>query len=88
MNHGFGQNGVRWFVGEVFLAGKEAQKGAALLRRMIPDGPAQDRVLCLQSIEHGRQRRRGCHVEQHLIFYLRQCAQVLREYDTDHAHAA
>jgi hypothetical protein len=49
--YGAGQRGIRRVVRQVFVAGKEAQEGSALLRDLIADGPSEHRVASFQRVE-------------------------------------
>ena len=48
---GVGEGSVGRVVGEVLLAGEETDEGAALLRDVIADGPAQHGIARLQGVE-------------------------------------
>jgi len=66
------------------MAGEEPQKGPALLRAVVADGPAQHRVAGLKRVEDRALRDRALDAELHLALNLREGAQVLGEYDADH----
>src|SRR5437763_16636577 len=53
-----GQGGVGAFVGEIFLAGEEAQEGAALPGAVIADRALEHWIALFQGVEHGALRDR------------------------------
>ena len=75
----FGQGRVGRFVGQIFLAGEEAQKGAALLRVVVADGAAQHRITGFERIEHGALRHGGGDFERHFAVSMRQRSQMSRQ---------
>ncbi len=79
-----GQGCVRGVMRQIFLAGEEAQEGAALERDVVADGAAQYGIAGLEGVEHRTQRRRRRHLERHLVLHPGQRAQVRRQQDADH----
>jgi hypothetical protein len=71
-------------VGEILLAGEEAQERPALLCVVITDGAAQHGVADLQRIEHRALRHRPPDFKFHVTANLRQGPEVGRKYDPDH----
>jgi len=53
---GGGERGVGRIVGEIFLAGEEAEEGATLLRDVVADGALQDRIAGFEGVEDGADR--------------------------------
>src|SRR6266705_5407686 len=79
-----GQRGVRWLVGEVPLAGEEAQERPALLRDVVADRPAQHGIAGLERIENGRSCGQARDVELQLALDPGQRPQVGREHHANH----
>ena len=79
-----GERGVGRLVGEVFFAGEEAQKGAALLRVVIADGAAQHGIAGLERVQHRALRDRALDVERHLAADVRQGSEMEGEDNADH----
>jgi hypothetical protein len=78
------QRGVWRFVGEIFLAGEEAQEGAPLLCDLIANRAPQHRIARLERIEHRTLRDRPLDLELHFAVDVRQGAKVLRKFDSNH----
>src|SRR5579863_2776795 len=85
--HRLGQRGVRRLMGQVLLAGEEAQERPALEGDVIADRPPQHGIAGLEGVEHRALRDRALDLERHLARDLRQGAQVGREYYSDHSGA-
>jgi hypothetical protein len=64
-------------VGEIFLAGKEAQEGTPLLRDLIADRAPQHGIARFQRVKHRALRDRPLDLELHLTADMRQRAKVL-----------
>lgn len=71
-------------MGEIFLAGEEAQKSTPLLRDLIADRAPQHGIARLQCIEHRALRDRSLDLELHLTADVRQRAKVLWKFDSNH----
>jgi len=71
-------------VGEIFLAGEEAQEGTALLCIVIADGSAEHGVAGFESVEDRAECGLALDFELHLAMDLRKGAEMLREKDSDH----
>jgi len=69
---------------KVLFAGEEPQERPALLRDVIADGPAQHGIAGLKRVEDRLLRDRALDLNLHFAADVRQCSQVLREYDADH----
>ena len=82
--HRFRQRIVRRIVGQIFFAGKEAQKRSPLQCDVVPDCSAQHWVLCLKSIEHRTLCDRGRDVEFDLRTNVREVAKMVGKNDADH----
>jgi len=76
--------GIRGFVRQVFLAGKEAQERAALQGTVVTNGALQHRIASFQRVQYRTQRHSTVDFECHLEAYVRQGAQMRRKYDSDH----
>src|ERR1700722_11179840 len=74
-----GQCSIRRMVRQIFLAGKESDEWPALQADLVADRPAQDRMTCLERVEHSAQRNGTLHFKQHLAVHTRQAAQMIRE---------
>ena len=66
------QGRVGRLVGQVFFAGKEAQKRPPLLRDMVADGAAQHGIARLESVEDRAQRRLALDFELYFALDVRQ----------------
>ena len=78
------QRGVRRFVGQVLLAGEEAQHRPALAGDVVADRSAQHRIAGFQRLEDRALRDWCLDGELHLAADVRQRSQMLRDYDSDH----
>src|SRR5262245_18464177 len=78
------QRRVGQLVGQILLAGEEANKRPAAACDVVADRPAQHRIASLERVEDGTLRDGGCHLEHHLTVDARQLAQVCREHHPDH----
>lgn len=54
--HGFGERVIRREVGELLIAGEEADEGATEFAGVVTHGALQHRVLCLECVENGSLR--------------------------------
>jgi len=70
---------------QVLLAGKETQEGSTLTARVIADRPLQHGIAGFEAIEHGAEGYRSWDFERDLETYMRQRAQMRREYDSNHS---
>ncbi len=79
-----GQGGVERLVGEVLVAGEEAEEIAAFFGGMVADGAAQHGELEFEGVEGGSERHRQRDVN--LDFGARVCqrAEMEWEFDADH----
>src|SRR6185503_20124784 len=84
-HHRLGQRRVGRLVGQVLLAGEEAEERAAAAAVVAADGAPEDRVFGLQGVEHRLQRRCAAHLDLHLVAHPGEVAQVERQDDPDHA---
>jgi hypothetical protein len=80
----FGQWGVRRFVGQILLAGEEAQEWSTLLRDLVANRPAQHRKACLERVEDRSQRDRAVELKFYFAADVRERSEMLRDYDSDH----
>jgi hypothetical protein len=71
-------------MGQIFLAGKEAQERPPLLRDLVADCTAQHRIAGLKRVEDRPLRNLAANFELHLAVNLRQRSQMLRENDSNH----
>src|SRR4029077_14958815 len=78
------QRCVRWFMGEILLAGEETQERPALLRNLIADRPAQHRIAGLECGKDGALRNLTAHLELSVAAHARQCSRMWRKHDSDH----
>jgi len=76
------QRQIGRFERKVLPAHKESQKGAALLRDMIADGPPQHRVTRLERVEDGTRRNGTLDGNLNFGARLRQPLQVIWKHDT------
>ena len=73
-------------MGEVFLAGKEADEGAALFGGLVADGATEHGIFCFEGIEDGALGDGGFDVEVDFPVDAREGAEMLGEDDSDHGH--
>jgi hypothetical protein len=71
-------------MGQIFLAGEEAQKSPSLLRRVVADGSSQHRIASLERVEHCTLRDWAGHVEFYIAVNTRQRSEMRRKDDSDH----
>jgi len=71
-------------MGQIFLAGEEAQERPALLRDLIANRPAQHRIADLERVEDRSQRDRAVELKFYFAADVRQRSEMLRNYDSDH----
>ena len=71
-------------MGQVLLAGEEAQERPALLCDVVADGAAQHGIAGLERVEDRALRDLSLDLEHQLAADVRQVAQMWREYDSDH----
>jgi hypothetical protein len=81
--HGVGQESIRRLERKILLAGEEAQEWTAGERNVVANRPAQHGVSSLEGIENGSLRGRSIDLELDFVAHVGQCAQVLRELDSD-----
>ena len=84
-NDGFGQGSVRRVVGEVFFAGKKAQKRPSLQSYMITNRAPQHWVLRFESIEHRSLRDRSGNIESYLAPDVGEIAKMRWQNDANHS---
>ena len=84
VRHGIGQGCLRWFVGQILLAGEEADEGTATEGYVVADGSAQDGESGFEGIEDRAQRHWSVNLELNLAVHVRQCSQMYRERDSNH----
>src|SRR5437588_7444032 len=72
-----GQWGIRRLMGQILLAGEEAQERPALLRDLVADRPAQHRKACLKRVEDRLQRQLAVDLKLYLTADVRQRSQML-----------
>jgi hypothetical protein len=70
--HRRGQRGIGKLIGQVLLAGEEAQEWPALLRDLIADRPAKHGIPGFESVEHRALRGLSFDFEIHLALDTRQ----------------
>jgi hypothetical protein len=75
---------VGWVQGEIFLASKEAQERAALLRDVVADGASQHRITSFESIKYRALGGEALNFKFQFVPHMSQRAEMLREYDSDH----
>jgi hypothetical protein len=73
-------------MGQILLAGEEAQHRPTLLRDVVADGSAQHRVAGLERVEDRALRDGARDFERHLGADLRQRSQMIGEDDADHGN--
>src|ERR1700728_4148871 len=71
---------------DVFLAGEEAQEGAALQGEVIADRAPQHGVAGFEGVEDRLQRDGAIDFERYFLVDMRQGAQMRREHDLDHGN--
>ena len=79
-----GQRLIRRIVGEIFFAGKKAQKGTALKAIVITDGSPQHGIPHLERIQHGTLCDWAFDFKYYFGFRMRQRAEMEGEDDADH----
>jgi hypothetical protein len=79
-----GQWGIRRLMGQILLAGKEAQERPTLLRDLVADRPAQHGIAGLKRVEDRPQRDRAVELKFYFAADVRQRPEMLRDYDSDH----
>ena len=79
------QRGVGRLVGQIFLAGEEAQERAALLGVVVADGAAQHGIARLKCVQHRTLRDRTIDFERHLAADVGEVSEVEGEDYADHA---
>ena len=79
-----GQWGIRRLMGQIFLAGEEAQEWPALLRDLVADRPAQHGIAGFERVEDRPQRDRAVEFKFYFAADVRQRSQMLRNYNSDH----
>ena len=75
--YGLGQRGVRILMGEIFLAGEEAQKGSALFGAVIANRAFQHGIALFDGIEDGTLCNRSLDFDGDFVAHVRQRAQML-----------
>jgi len=70
-------------MGEILLAGEEAQEWPALLRDMVPDGASKHGIASLERVKNRALRGRALDFELHLAVDARQRPQMCRQLDAD-----
>src|SRR5882672_6830705 len=80
-----GKRSLGRFVGQILLAGEEAQEGATLLRVVVADRAAQHGIAGLDRVENRAQRGSALDYDRDLAADMGQCSQMLGEYHSDHA---
>jgi len=81
---GFGQRGIRRFMGQIFGACEEPQERSAFVSDVVADRPAQHRIRRLERVEDRALRDRTPNVQLDLALDMRQRPQVRRKHDSDH----
>jgi hypothetical protein len=71
-------------MGQILLAGEEAQERPPLLRDLIADRAAQHRIASLERAEDRSQRDWAVELKFYFAADVRQRSQMLRDYDSDH----
>lgn len=83
---GFWQRGVGRFVGEIFLAGEEAEEGAALFADVIADGTLQHGIAGFEGVEDGALGDGGVDFDCDLVADVGEGAEVVGKFDADGGH--
>src|SRR4051812_46185452 len=81
---GVGQRRIRRVVGEVLLAGEEAQEGAALLGDVVADRPPQHRIAGFERVEDGALGHGSLDLELDVSIDAGEDPQMRRQHDADH----
>jgi hypothetical protein len=71
-------------MGQILLAGEEAQERPTLLRNLVADRPAQHRIAGLERVEDRPQRDRAVELKFYFAANVRQRSQMLREDNANH----
>src|SRR5271168_23369 len=69
---------------KILLASKETQERPPLLRNLIANRPPQHRIASLQRVQHRALRNWTFNFKLDFAAGVRQCSQMLRQYDPDH----
>jgi len=80
------QGGIRRFMGQILLAGEEAQEWPALLRDMVPDGASKHGIASLERVKNRTLRGWTLDVELHFAVDARQRPQMCRQLNADHGN--
>jgi hypothetical protein len=72
-------------VGKIFLAGEEAEEGAALLGDVVADCALQHGIAGFEGVEDGADRDGAFDFERDFSWDLRECAQMRGKDDMDHS---
>lgn len=83
-----GQWSVWRLVREVFFAGEEAKKRAALLRPVVTNRATQHGIASLKRIQHRALGHWRSDVKFHFVAHLGKHSQMLRQYDSNHRYAS
>ena len=78
------QGGVRWFMGQILLAGEEPHKRSALLRDVVANRAAQHWVATLERIQYRALSNLSLHLKADLAVDVCQRPQMYGNYDSDH----
>jgi hypothetical protein len=78
------QGGIGRLVRQIFLAGKESQERAALLRYVVADRPAQHWIGRLERVKNRALRDLARHFDRDFAPDTGQVPEMRREYDLDH----
>lgn len=78
------QRSVRRLMGQILLAGKEAQERSPLMCDLIADGAAQHGIAGFKRVKNGTLRDRAFDVKLYLAANLRQGSEMVRDYHADH----
>lgn len=76
---------VSRLMGQILLAGKEAQECTPLVRDLVADGPPQHWIAGLKRVKNGALRGRTLDVKFYLAVNLRQGSEMVGEDYPDHA---
>src|SRR6266550_2382101 len=79
-----GQGSIRWFMGDVFAAGKESHQWPALFCFVIADGTAQHWIFFFNRVDYRAHRRRAVEIDVYFITHLRERAKMMRKNDANH----
>jgi hypothetical protein len=72
-------------MGQILLAGEEAQEWPPLLRDLVADRPAQHGIAGFERVEDRPQRDRAVELKFYFAANVRQRSEMLRDYDADHS---